>query len=108
MIPHMSKDTASRIEDETGPSASGLANPIWIAFGLILVTLAAGGTGSYRSMKQFASSSGWVTHTYIVTERLKTLLETTNEAVSEERFHVLTADRSKLEPVAIARSSGAD
>ena len=104
----MTKDTASRIEDESGPSASGLAMPIWIAFGLILVTLAAVGNVSYRSMQQFASSSGWVSHTYIVIARLKTLLETVDEAVSAERSYALTGDATKLGPVISARSASAN
>jgi len=102
----MSNDSTIINQDETGPSASWLATPIWIAFGLILVTLATVGTVSYRSMEQFASNR-WVTHTYIVIRQMKALLETSDEAVSAERFYVLTADQSRLEPVATARSTGA-
>ncbi len=103
----MTKDQVTKNEDESGRSASGIAAPIWITFSLVLLTLAAVGTVSYRSMQQFALSSGWVAHTYIVIGQLKTLLDTIDGAVSAQRLYVLTGDETKLEPVTSARSSGA-
>jgi PAS domain S-box-containing protein len=94
-------------DGNSGTPAPWVAGPIWIAFGLVLLTLAVVGTASYRSTNQLASSSAWVAHTQTVILGLEGLRDVIDGAESAERGYILRGDRTLLEMVATARPSAA-
>jgi CHASE3 domain sensor protein len=91
----------------SGTPAPWVAGPIWIAFSLVLLTLAVVGTASYRSTNQLASSSAWVAHTHTVILGLEGLRDVIDGAESAERGYILRGDRTMLEAEATARTSAA-
>jgi PAS domain S-box-containing protein len=69
---------------------------IWLGFGLAIVTLLMVGAVSYWSTREFAATTGWVTHTYAVIENLRDLQTASTSAENQGWAYILDNDPACL------------
>src|SRR5712672_3433562 len=79
-------------------------NKILGGFGTALVILIVVAAVSVRSMVKNAEDRAWVTHTYVVLEKLDAVLSNLIDAETGQRGYIITGEASYLEPYNDARA----
>jgi signal transduction histidine kinase/CheY-like chemotaxis protein/CHASE3 domain sensor protein len=69
-----------------------------IGFGLSLFLLLASSIGSFISIREMINSSGWVSHTRMVLQKLEEVISFTKDAETGQRGFLLTHDVTYLAP----------